>query len=294
MEGPRRFCFPRAVRRVLAASASNFALRNARSTDAEACFGMGFLPLFGEPRACGAFYFLAIQGAVQFGGICAIVTDKWTGRTEWSETDSKGLGRWSWIRLNGKNVRRITIITVCQVCKQSISTVRAKTARAQQWHSLRQSGDIDPNPQKAFCKDFDAFLTPLQTAGDELLVMGDPNEHLGDSTSGMSAVVAKFGLVDSTACHHGIENEVGTRSRSLNRLDCIPCSHGIASTIWRCGVLPLDVVFSDHRRFFLSLDIESLLGGDPSPLVAAALRGIRSTTPKDCVKHVTKLQEWGE
>lgn len=198
-------------------------------------------------RLIGSTSDVPCQGAVQYGGTCTVVTDKWIGRIESSGSDSHGLGRWSWIRLNGKNGRRVTLVTVYQVCNQAISTAGAKTAYTQQWHLLRQAGEKDPNPRKSFCKDLDDFLTPLQAAGDEFIVMGDLNEHLGDSTSGMNAVVAKFGLVDSTAYHHGIENEVATYSRSKNRLDYILCSNDIATTIWRCGVLPFNfVISSDH------------------------------------------------
>jgi hypothetical protein len=244
-------------------------------------------------RLIGSTSDVPCKGAVQYGGTCTVATGKWTGRIESSGSDSHGLGRWSWLRLNGKNGRRITMVTVYQVCNQSISTAGAKTAYTQQWHLLRQAGEKDPNPRMSFCKDLDTFLTPLQASGDEFIIMGDLNEHLGDSTSGMNAVVAKFGLVDSTAYHHGIENEVGTYSRSKNRLDYILCSNDIATTIWRCGVLPFNfVISSDHRGVFIDVDIDALLGGDPSPLMAAALRGIRSTTPKNCVQYVTETQTY--
>jgi endonuclease/exonuclease/phosphatase family metal-dependent hydrolase len=115
----------------------------------------------------------------------------------------------------------------------------------------------------------------MQAAGDEMLLMGDLNEHLGDSTSGMNAVVAKLGLVDSTSYHHGIEGEVATCNRSNNRLDYILCSHGIASSIWRCGVMPFNfVISSDHRGAFIDVDTDEFLGGDPSALMSANLRGI--------------------
>jgi hypothetical protein len=85
------------------------------------------------------------------------------------------------------------------VCaNQSVNTAGAKNAYTQQCHLVRQAGEKDPNPRKSFCTDLDAFMIPLQAAGDELIIMGDLNEQLGDSTSGMNAV-AQFGLVNSTA-----------------------------------------------------------------------------------------------
>jgi hypothetical protein len=244
-------------------------------------------------RLIGSTSDIPSKEVVQYGGTCTVVTDKWTGRIESSGSDPQGLGRWSYVRLNGKNGRRVTIVTVYQVCKQTVERAGPKTAFMQQWHLLRRAGTKDPNPRQSFCKDLDAFLTPLQAAGDELLVMGDLNEHLGHNTSGMNAVAAKFGLVDSTSYHHGIEGELATYSRSNNRLDYILCTHGIATSIWRCGVLPFNfVISSDHRAVFIDVDIDEFLGGDPSPLMSLALRGIRSQNPKACVKYVTEMEKY--
>ena len=244
-------------------------------------------------RLIGSTSDIPSKEVVQFGGTCTVVTDKWTGRIESSGSDPQGLGRWSYVRLNGKNGRRVTIVTVYQVCKQSVTTAGAKTAYMQQWNLLRRAGQDDPNPRKSFCNDLDAFLTPLQAAGDELLVMGDLNEQLGDSTSGMNAVFAKFGLVDSTSYHHSIEGEVATYSRSSNRLDCILCTHSMAPSIWRCGVLPFNfVISSDHRSAIIDVDIDEFLGGDPSALMSTALRGIRSQSPKSCIKYVTNMKQY--
>jgi hypothetical protein len=80
------------------------------------------------------------QAGVQHGGTCTVVTDKWTGRIESSGSDSHGLGRWSHVRLNGKNGRRVTIVTAHQVCNQSVSTAGATTAYMQQWNLLRRAG----------------------------------------------------------------------------------------------------------------------------------------------------------
>jgi hypothetical protein len=66
----------------------------------------------------------------------------------------------------------------------------------------------------------------------------------------------------------------------------------LAPSIWRCGVLPFNfVISSDHRGAFVDVDIDEFLGGDPSALMSAALRGIRSQSPKACVKCVLEMEE---
>jgi hypothetical protein len=53
-------------------------------------------------RLIGSTSDIASKEVVQHGGTCT-VTDKWTGRIESSGSDPHGLGRWSHVRLNGKN-----------------------------------------------------------------------------------------------------------------------------------------------------------------------------------------------
>jgi hypothetical protein len=77
-------------------------------------------------RLIGSTSNIPSKEVVQYGGTCTVVTDKWTGRIESSGSDPQGLGRWSYVRLNGKNGRRVTIITVYQVCKQSVTTAAPK------------------------------------------------------------------------------------------------------------------------------------------------------------------------
>jgi hypothetical protein len=243
-------------------------------------------------RLIGSTNDISSKEVVQCGGACTVVTDKWTGRIESSGSEPQGLGRWSHVRLNGKNGRLVTIVTVHQVWKQSVSTAGAKTACMQQWNLLRRAGDTDPNPRKSFCNNLDTFLTPLQATGDELIVMGDLNEHLGDNALGMKAVVAKFGLVDSVSYHHGTDGEVAACSRSNNRLDHILCTHAIAPSIWRCGVLPINFVMcSDHRGVFVDVDIDECLGGDPPALMSIALRGIRSQSSKACIQCIEETEQ---
>jgi hypothetical protein len=108
----------------------------------------------------------------------------------------------------------------------------------------------------------------------------------------MNAVVAKFGLVDSVSYHHGTDGKVATHSRSNNRLDYVLCTHAVAPSIWRCGVLPFNfVTCSDHRGVFIDVDIDEFLGGDPPALMSIALRGICSQSPKAFIQCVEETEQ---
>jgi endonuclease/exonuclease/phosphatase family metal-dependent hydrolase len=109
--------------------------------------------------------------------------------------------------------------------------------------------------------------------------MGDFNETLGDSLQGLDAIINKYSLLDLLPYHHGMEGEVETHSRGSKRLDYAFGTQELAESIVRIGVTPYNfVVASDHRGLFIDFNVDAFLGGDPSHLMAPALRGIKSTS----------------
>jgi hypothetical protein len=135
--------------------------------------------------------------------------------------DSHGFGRWSCVRINGKDGRevqivaacqackasigingkngcKVQIVAACQACKASVGTIGSKTAcAAQRWHLLRQAGDQKPNMGKSFIADLDAFLAPCHADGAEIPLMGDFNKTPGNSWQELlEAIINKHSLLD--------------------------------------------------------------------------------------------------
>jgi hypothetical protein len=230
------------------------------------------------------------ESFTQFRGTCTGVTGKWSGRISAQGMDSHGLGRWSYALIHGKNGREVLIATAHQACKASIGTIGSKTACSQQWHLMRQSGDLKPDPRKRFFTDLDAFLSTHHKKGIEILLMGDFNETLGDSLQGLDAIINKHSQLDLLPCHHGMEGEVETHSQGSERLDYAFGTQELAESIARVGVTPCDfVVASDDRGLHIDFNVDALLGGDPSHLMSPALRGTKSNSPKQCRKYVETL-----
>jgi hypothetical protein len=207
--------------------------------------------------------------------------------------DSKGLGRWSFVAITGKNGRNILIVTAYQVCKARIIAVGPKTAYAQQWHLLRQQGEMNPDPRKSFKTDLDAFLEPYHEAGMEILLIGDFNEATGESTTGIDAITNKYGLIDLMSYHHGINGEIETYSRGNKRIDHAFGTQLISDAAVRIGYTPYNfVITSDHLGLFIDLEADSFLGGDPSQLMSQALHGIKSNNPKKCRQYVVEVTKY--
>jgi hypothetical protein len=106
------------------------------------------------------------------------------GRLSDHEADSQGLGRWTTCTFRGKENTMLTIITVYQVCQDTISRNSTKTAYLQEWTLLRTThGILDPDPRKQFIMDLDSLITQPRNQGHEILLLLDANESFFPITS---------------------------------------------------------------------------------------------------------------
>jgi exonuclease III len=103
-------------------------------------------------------------------------------------TGTDALGRWTYQTFSGKCNSNVTIITAYQVCEKAVSQCGRYTAAAQQESLLRQRGEANPNPRKHFRIDLTTFLQQRRQDGDELILLGDFNEALGDDSNGISKI----------------------------------------------------------------------------------------------------------
>jgi hypothetical protein len=84
-----------------------------------------------------------------------------------------------------------------------------------------------------------------------------------------------------------------TYARGSKRLDYAFGTQEIAESIVHIGITPYNfIVASDHRGLFIDFDVDAFLGGDPSHLMSPALRGIKSTSPKQCRKYVEAVTKY--
>jgi hypothetical protein len=135
------------------------------------------------------------------------------------EVGSDDLGRWSYIKLRGKEGRVINIITVYQVCKKPDTAMDKGTctAAAQQRSLLTQRNHTDPSPIKHFRKDLNALLKTMTDRGELIILFGDFNEVFGSDSNGISKLAREHQLVDIMHTHHRIPDPV-TYARGKDRL----------------------------------------------------------------------------
>ncbi len=122
------------------------------------------------------------------------------------------MGRWSYIRMAARSNRVVSIITVYQPCDVRGTSKGKFTVHAQQSSLLRKKymDDPKPNPRKYFRKDLLAFLKHLKSKGDDLIVIGDFNEVLGNDPAGMSLICRELVLSDIMKMRHDTSAEPAT------------------------------------------------------------------------------------
>jgi hypothetical protein len=211
------------------------------------------------------------------GGTMTIITGKWQSRVSEVGADPKGLGRWSYIKISSKK-RNLIIITAYRPCtSQGINTTWM-----QQWSQLRESGDQNPDPIKAFYTHLDEQLSQWTAAKYEIILMIDANETVGEKPGGLTSVIGKAGLVDLVQHRHPHDDAVNTHARGSKQIDYIFATKGVSIVCNRAGILPFGVGYmSDHRALFIKVNMNELLSTRVQPIDAITARKLIQATPRE-------------
>jgi hypothetical protein len=204
------------------------------------------------------------------------------------ETGADDLGRWSYVKLSGKDNKVITFITVYQVCKKPPAAVERDscTAHTQQRSLLTQRKKGDPNPIKHFRLDLAKFLKSCQSNGEQLLLFGDFNEVLGSDSAGISKLAREFQLVDVMHRTHALPDPA-TYARGRTRIDYVLASIEVFHAVNECGYEPFNENFlSDHRGYFVDFDLHKLFGNELQRLASLPFRDVRGEDTTSVTQYV--------
>jgi hypothetical protein len=165
------------------------------------------------------------------GGTITTVTGKWQARVSKTGSDSRGLGRWSFLQLTSKK-KSLVIITAYRPCVSNGPT----TSWMQQWTLLREEGLQNPDPIKIFYTDLDEQLTTWRDAGYEIILLIDANETIGDKPSRLTSIIGKNGLTDLIQQRHPHQEEIYTHARGSKQIDYILGTQGVSKHCHRSGI----------------------------------------------------------
>ncbi len=144
----------------------------------------------------------------QRGGTLQILTDRWVSRLKDKGMDPYGLGRWSYMILNGRGNKSIAIITAYRPCSDTPSSAGNKTVYMQQFRTLLTYNNsikslATPNPHRQFTLDLQAWISKLQSSGHSIILCLDSNEHISQSDGKYEPLEYTEGSFTSSPTHPG-------------------------------------------------------------------------------------------
>jgi hypothetical protein len=144
----------------------------------------------------------------QRGGTLQILTDYWVSRLKDKGMDPYGLGRWSYMILNGRGNKSIAIITAYRPCSDTPSSAGNKTVYMQQFRTLLAYNNsikslATPNPHRQFTLDLQAWISKLQSSGHSIILCLDSNEHISQSDGKYEPLEYTEGSFTSSPTHPG-------------------------------------------------------------------------------------------
>ena len=217
------------------------------------------------------------------GGTLMLAQGHVTGRITSSGEDD--MGRWTYQRFACKNHRYLTVISAYQVCEQPIvdkGKVRTLTGSAQQTSILKQQGR-EISPRKAFCHDLDKFLKSCKKDKSGILLVGDFNEALGCTASGITQVLADNDLTD-IMLHEIGEDNFETYIEGKQRIDFCAGTDWVSLSVINACYEPFCFrTKGDHRNMIIDFDTVSLFGNPTYNLEGHAQRQFTSKS-KGAVK----------
>ena len=186
----------------------------------------------------------------QYGGTAIIGRNDMVTKIHSSGRDKANLGRWCWLRIQGKNQVMTRIVSAYCPCQstpegsQGVATVYAQQLRA-----------LSTDPLQAFWDDLETEIRDWREEGDHVILCGDWNRKVNGAF--MTSFMMSLGLEE--ALHHVHGTDVPpTYQRGRNCIDGIFVTSAILGC--RGGMLPFGDIPGDHRGLWLDVPQELFLG----------------------------------
>ena len=132
------------------------------------------------------------------GGTTVSVLGDQCSRVTHSGTDKTGMGRYSWVTLQGKEKWKITLISAYRVCH----TVNPGpfTTHSQQCHILALKGQTNPNPRKELIQDLTKFVKNQTKKGHQIILSINANKNIdahNKKDHGLNKFIQDTNLIDA-------------------------------------------------------------------------------------------------
>ena len=210
-----------------------------------------------------------------------------------SGVDPQGMGRWSYITINGRNKKKLTIISAYRAGKTRIQESGPSTAFTQQWDFMEERGDTTIDVRKQMTKDLSTFIKTLATKRQEIILYIDANEEFDTGGKGIAKLVPDCNLINPITQAHGYINEPETYIREKDRIYFIFCTLNITAFITACGITSYDVVApSDYQGEFLDIKLQQFLANSFQEVTYHTSRKIQTRDSVGVITYKEHLREF--
>ena len=151
------------------------------------------------------------------------------------------MGRWTSMSFTTGNSRRVRVISAYQVCHGVKRG--SNTAASHQQAQLIEERSLDDHPRQrqprqAFIQDLQTFITQIQRADEDVILVGDFNEEINEPSSGMDQLATSCGLADLFSIRIGSPTNPATYQRGTRQIDFILITPSLLPHIQEAGYDP--------------------------------------------------------
>ena len=184
------------------------------------------------------------------GGIITMTRGNWSGRI--INSGSEKMGRWTYVTLQGKKNRKLTIYTIYRACNQKHQEGTC-TIYMQQEQELIKAGRKDTDPREAILADLTMQIQKDTQKDHDIIVIGDVNEDLYNNKR-IEQFLADNNLYNVIKEKHK-GNGPATYDRGTKCLDLVAATNTIdPEAIQKCGYFPFyEGILSDHRASYIDI-----------------------------------------
>ena len=228
----------------------------------------------------------------QPGGTMSLLGNNWAGGAS-AFSDPSGMGRWSEIRIKGRQQQQIIFLTVYRVTQTTIQKAGPTTSYFKQWHHLRRNGKENPNPREQIWQDLSQHIHQHKKETNAIMIMIDANETITSKYSTLSQWVQQHDLIDLHTYLHDIDHKVPTYNRGTTRIDYIFGTPNIIPYVTKGGILPFNfLIATDHRSIYVDIALQRYLRCQPPINNIMGPRDLTSNNPRSINKYCTHLHQW--
>ena len=191
----------------------------------------------------------------QFGGTATMIFNYVASTINGSGHDSSGLGRWSWIQLQGKCDVSTSIITAYCPCK-SYPKQPETVYNQQRCYLMTQKRDVCPC--KAFRHDLSTFIKQRVQKGDQIVLCIDLNEDINRDNGPIQQTLLHTNELTNVLTYRHNFPTPATHDRGTKTIDAIYVStslHDCNATGW----LSFGHRIRDHRPAFVDIQLSKLI-----------------------------------